>query len=79
MSFHFDRGWRIQFFECDRLRTALPRRAAFQGDEAMIEFIHRAGGLKTLEDRNILEMMMLRNFGETTLHLTDAQYAKLKR
>jgi hypothetical protein len=45
----------------------------------MVEFTRRAGGPKTLEDRNIFEMLMRRSFGEITLELTDEQYAELRR
>jgi hypothetical protein len=54
--------------------TALPRRARFTTDEALIEFTRRAGGPKTLEDRNILDMMIQKKSGEITLELTDEQY-----
>jgi hypothetical protein len=39
----------------------------------------RAGGPKTLEDRNIFEMMIRRSFGEITLELTAEQFARLNR
>jgi hypothetical protein len=45
----------------------------------LIEFTRRAGGPKTLEDRNILAMMIQNKSGEITLELTDEQYAKLRR
>ena len=41
--------------------------------------IRRAGGSRTLEDRNILAMMIQKKFGEITLELTDEQYAKLRK
>jgi hypothetical protein len=69
----------VIFFNTDRMRTALPRRARFATDEAMIEFTRRAGGPKTLEDRNILGMTMQNKSGEITLELTDEQYDKLRR
>src|SRR5271156_114294 len=67
MSFRYWNAWDVIFFDTDRMRTALPRRARFNSDEAMIEFIRRAGGPKTLEDRNILAMMIERKSGEITL------------
>lgn len=45
----------------------------------MIQFVRRAGAARTLEDKNILEMMIQRRSGEITLELTDEQYAKLRR
>jgi hypothetical protein len=51
------------------MRTALPRRARFTTDEALIEFTRRAGGPKTLEDCNIFDMMIRRGFGEITLEV----------
>jgi hypothetical protein len=45
----------------------------------MVEFTRRAGGPKTLEDRNIFAMIMGRSFGEIALELTDEQYDKLRR
>jgi hypothetical protein len=62
-----------------RLSPPLPRLAFFHSDESMVEFTRRAGGPKTLEDRNIFEMLMRRSFGEITLELTDEQYAQLRR
>jgi hypothetical protein len=44
-----------------------------------VEFTHRAGGPKTLEDRNILAMMIERKSGEITLELSDEQYHKLRK
>jgi hypothetical protein len=61
------------------MRTALPRRARFNSDEALIEFPRRAGGIKMSEDRQILDMMIRRKTGEITLDLTDEQYIKLRR
>lgn len=60
------------------MRTPLPRKARYATDEALIEFTRRAGGPKTLEDRNILDMMMQNKSGEIRLELTDEQYAKLR-
>jgi hypothetical protein len=78
MSFGYEEVWSVVFWDNDRRRTPLPRKARFTSDEAMVEFIRRAGGTRTLEDRNILEMMMQRHrSGEITLELTEEQYAKL--
>lgn len=79
MSFTIRKGWHVCFFEGNRNRWQLPRLAFFNSDEAMIEFTRRAGGPKTLEDRNILTMIMERGFGEITLELTDEQYDKLRK
>jgi hypothetical protein len=79
MSFTYRKGWHVCFFEADRYRRQLPRLAFFLSDEAMIEFTRRAGGPKTLEDRNIFEMMIRRGFGEVTLELTGEQYQQLKQ
>lgn len=78
MSFHYLNGWHVTFFESDRNRTQLARNAFFNSEETMIEFVRRANGVKTLEDRNILDMMIERNFGEVCLMLTAEQYIKLK-
>src|SRR3979411_2025844 len=67
MSFRYWNAWDVIFFDTDRMRTALPRKARFTTDEALIEFARRAGGPKTLEDRNILEMMIRKKSGEITL------------
>jgi hypothetical protein len=53
----------------------LPRLAFFNSDEAMVEFTRRAGGPKTLEDRNILDLMI----GEITLELNSEQFSRLQR
>jgi hypothetical protein len=80
MSFDEKYGcWFVVFWDCDRMRTPLRRKARFHSDEVMLEFIERAGGPKTLEDKNILAMLMQRKSGEITLELTDEQYAKLRR
>jgi hypothetical protein len=79
MSFRYWNIWDVIFFDTDRMRTAMPRRARFTADEALIEFTHRAGGPKTLEDRNILDMMIRKKSGEITLELTDERYAKLRK
>ncbi len=79
MSFTYRKGWHVCFFDSDRKRRQLPRLAFFNSDEAMVEFTRRAGGPKTLEDRNIFEMMIRRSFGEITLELTAEQFARLNR
>jgi hypothetical protein len=79
MSFTFRKGWHICFFDCNRRRSQLPRPAFCNSDEAMIEFSRRAGGPKTLEDRNIFDMLIQRGAGEVTLELTDEQYDKLRK
>ena len=79
MSFGYREVWWVVFWDNDRMRTPLPRQARFTTDEAMVEFIRRAGGTRTLEDRNILEMMIQRKTGEINLELTDEQYDKLRR
>jgi hypothetical protein len=71
MSFDYrGKSWVVVFWNTDRMRTMLPRGARFTSDEALVEFTQRAGGPKTLEDRNILAMMMERKSGEITLNLT---------
>jgi hypothetical protein len=80
MSFVEKNGcWFVVFWNKDPMRTPLSRKARFNADETMIEFIRRAGGCKTLEDKNILGMMMERKSGEVALDLTDEQYDKLRR
>jgi hypothetical protein len=80
MSFGEKNGcWFVAFWDNDRMRTPLPRKAFFHSDEALIEFTRRAGGPKTLEDRNIFEMQMRRSFGEITLQLNPEQFARLQR
>jgi hypothetical protein len=61
------------------MRRPLPRKARFTTDESPIEFARRAGGCRTLEDKNILAMMIQRKSGEIALELTDEQYNKLRR
>ena len=46
MSFRYWDAWDVIFFDTDRMRTALPRRARFNSDEALIEFAQRAGEIK---------------------------------
>jgi hypothetical protein len=71
--------WFVVFWNNDRMRRPLPRKARFTTDESLIEFTRRAGGCRTLEDKNILDMMMKRKSGEVALELTDEQYEKLRR
>ena len=79
MSFDERNGcWFVVFWNNDRMRRPLPRKARFTTDESLIEFARRAGGCRTLEDKNILDMMMKRKSGEVALELTAEQYAKLK-
>jgi len=63
MSFRYKSGWQVVYFDSDRRRTQLPRRAFFNSDEALVEFVRRSNGVKTLEDENILNMQMKRNNG----------------
>jgi hypothetical protein len=51
MSFRYWNAWDVIFFDTDRMRTALPRRATFNSDGSLIEFAQRAGGIKISEDR----------------------------
>jgi hypothetical protein len=37
MSFRYWNAWDVIFFDTDRMRTALPRRARFNSDEALID------------------------------------------
>ncbi len=78
LSFTYRNDWHATFFDGDRRRAMLPRKAFFNSEETMTEFIRRGGGLKTLEDRNIFEMQLKRNFGDVGLNLTPEQYAKLR-
>jgi hypothetical protein len=55
----------------DRMRTALPRKARLNSDEVTIEFVRRAGGLRSSQDRNIFDLMSQRKSDEITLALTD--------
>jgi hypothetical protein len=80
MSFVEKNGcWFVVFWNKDRMRTPLPRKARFTTDESLIEFARRAGGCRTLEEKNILAMMIQRKSGEVALELTDEQYNKLRR
>jgi hypothetical protein len=79
LSFAYQNGWQCSFFDSDRKRTLLPRKAFFNSEETMAEFVRRSGGIKTLEDRNIFEMQLKRNFGDVTLNLTVEQYRELKK
>jgi hypothetical protein len=80
MSFGEKNGcWFVAFWNNDRKRPPLPRKARFTTDESMIEFARRAGGSRTLEDKNILGMMIERKSGEIALELIDEQYDKLRR
>ena len=78
MSFGEKNGcWIVVFWNADRMRTSLPRKARFTTNESMIEFARRAGGIRLQEDRQILDLMIKRKSGEIDLSLTDEQYRKL--
>jgi hypothetical protein len=79
LSFAYQNGWQCSFFDADRKRTLLPRRAFLNSEETMTEFVRRSGGIKTLEDRNIFEMQLKRNFGDVALSLTVEQYRELMK
>jgi hypothetical protein len=64
ISFRYWNAWDVIFFDTDRMPTALPRRARFNSDEALIKFAQRAGGIKMSEDRQILDMMIQRKTSE---------------
>jgi hypothetical protein len=78
MSFHYRNGWSVMFFQADRYRTKLPRCAFFATNEGMVGFIRRGRGIRTLEDKNILEMQIRKNCGDVYLDLTPEQYEKLR-
>jgi hypothetical protein len=80
MSFDEKNGcWLVVFWDTDRRRTPLPRKARFTTNESMIEFARRAGGIRMQEDRQIFDLMINRKSGEITLELTDEQYERLRR
>jgi len=56
--------WVVVFWNEDRMRTPLPRKARLTNDESMIKFARRPGGRRTLEDRNILALMIARKSRE---------------
>lgn len=78
MSFHYSNGWRIVFFDDDRRRSALPRRAFCHDDQTLLSFIQRAGGAKDSDTRFYLGQAIKRQHGEVTLFLTANQYDVLK-
>jgi hypothetical protein len=43
MSIRYRNAWDVIFFDTDRMRTALPRRARFNSDEALIKFARGVG------------------------------------
>jgi len=51
----------------------------FNSDEPLVEFVRGGNGVKTLEDKNILDMQIKSNSGEVTLDLNLEQYAKLRK
>lgn len=61
----------------DRTRTALPRRAFFNADEDLFNFIQRAGGIKGSDERFYVESAIKRQHGDVTLRLSEEQYQAL--
>lgn len=79
MFFIYKNGWRVTFFDNDRYCTKLRRTAFFNSSDTMAEFARRAGGLRTLEERNIFDMQVQRNCGEIEIDPTPEQYATLRK
>lgn len=77
-SFHYEDGWHISFYDNDRRRSQLPRRAFCHDDESLLAFLQRAGGAKDSDTRFYLESTLKRQHGEVTLHLTGDQYDVLR-
>jgi hypothetical protein len=77
MPFHYEKGWRCTFFMDDRRKTALPRRAFFNADEDLFNFIQRAGGIKGSDERFYVEAAITRRHGDVTLRLSEEQYQAL--
>ena len=78
MSFHFEKGWRVTFFEDDRRRSALHRRAFIHTDEQLMDFIQRAGGIDGSDTRFYVEQAIKRGHGDITLRLIEDQYQILR-
>ena len=77
-SFHYEGGWHISFYDNDRGRSQLPRRAFCHDDEALLAFIQRAGGAKDSDIRFYLGEAIKRQHGDVTLYLNAEQYDKLR-
>jgi hypothetical protein len=78
MYFQQNGGWHCQFLEAD-LKTSLPCKLRFSEEDSIRELVARGGGAGTAESRNILEYALRTGRGGVFLHLTDAQYQKLKQ
>ena len=68
----------MQFFEADA-RTPLPRRFTFEDPEKIRELARPGEALGTSEDCQMLVYAIGLGRGTISLHLTPAQYARLRR
>ena len=75
--FFLRHGWQVQFLEADA-RTPLPRRFTFRDPEKIRELARRGEAMGTSEDRQMLEYAINMGRGTFSLHLTPAQYARLR-
>jgi hypothetical protein len=78
LSFQFRDCWRCYFLEPD-LQTPLLRKVNFVSADKIIELVDRGGGLTDQESRLMVDQGIAMGRGGVWLHLTDEQYAKLKR
>lgn len=76
MYFQQRDGWHCQFLEAD-LKTPLPCKLVFTGDDKIREMVQRGNGLPTAESRQMLEYAIRTGRGGVFLKLSDEQYVKL--
>jgi hypothetical protein len=70
-------GWQVQFLEADA-HTPLPRRFTFKEPEKIRDLARRGEAISTSEDRPMLEYAVNMGRGTSRIHLTPAQYARLR-
>lgn len=70
-------GWHCQFLEAD-LKTPLFKHLHFSSPDKVRELVERGGGFTDQESRLMVDEAIKLGRGGVFLHLTDAQYGRLK-
>lgn len=77
MQFFLSDGWNVSFLEADA-KTVFPLKLTFKGPDKIRELAKRGGAWRYSESRVMLEHAIDNGRGGCFLHLTPAQYARLR-
>ena len=76
MRFEWLAGWRVSFLDGSKV---LPRTLLFRSNEKLLEMAGKGNALKSLADRQALELAMAQGRGGVHLDLSYPQLATLQR